>query len=253
MKRLLLFFSLVLITAITANAQNKTFTANGVSFTMVYVQGGTFTMGATSEQGNDAEDLEKPAHRVTLSTYYIGQTEVTQALWQAVMGNNPSYFTGDMNRPVERVSWYDCQNFITKLNSLTGQKFRLPTEAEWEFAARGGLKTKGYSLSGGYSTDDVAWCAAFNNSGSITHQVAKKTPNELGIYDMSGNVSEWCQDWFAYYSSSAQNNPQGPASGKYRVHRGGDLYSYFKGCRISSRDGRTPDGHQVCIGFRLAL
>ncbi|MBQ0015371.1 MAG: formylglycine-generating enzyme family protein, partial [Bacteroidales bacterium] len=150
---------------------------------MVEVSGGTFKMGATSEQGSDAWNDEKPVHNVTLSSYYIGLTEVTQELWQAVMGSNPSYFKG-LYRPVENVSWDDCQTFISRLNSLTGKNFRLPTEAEWEFAARGGTKSRGYKYSGSNTLDDVAWHVG--NSGDKTHDVGTKAPNELGIYDMSG-------------------------------------------------------------------
>ena len=189
-------------------------TVNGVAFNMVKVSGGTFQMGATSEQGSYVDSDEQPVHQVTLSDYYIGETEVTQELWQAVMGSNPSKFTGSGLLPVEKVSWDDCQTFITKLNV-----FRLPTEAEWEFAARGGNSSQGYKYSGSNNIDDVAWYT--NNSNSKTHEVGTKAPNELGIYDMSGNVWEWCQDWDGSYSSSAQTNPTGPTSGAERVYRGG--------------------------------
>ena len=198
-----------------------TYTVNGVSFKMVKVDGGTFTMGGTSEQGKDSYADEKPTHSVTLSSYYIGQMEVTQALWRAVMGKNPSYNVGD-NLPVTNVSWNDCQEFIKKLNSLTGAKFRLPTEAEWEYAARGGKKSKKYKYSGSNNIDDVAWYTY--NSGGKTHAVGTKRPNELGIYDMSGNVYEWCSDWYDSYSSMSQTNPKGANSGSYRVLRGGCFY-----------------------------
>lgn len=230
-------------------ATTKTFTANGVEFTMVYVQGGTFTMGATSEQGSDAYDWEKPTHRVTLSNYYIGQTEVTQALWQAVMGNNPSHFRG-ANKPVESVSYNDCKAFISKLNSLTGQNFRLPTEAEWEFAARGGNRSRGYKYAGSDNLSTVAWYDG--NSGYATHPVAQKSPNELGLYDMSGNVWEWCNDWYGDYSSNAQTNPQGPYSGSYRVLRGGS-YILARYCRVSYRIYITPSCSSSGLGLRLAL
>ena len=235
----------------TSTDMNKTFTANGVSFTMVYVQGGTFTMGATSEQGSDAYDWEKPTHSVTLSSYMIGQTEVTQALWQAVMGNNPSRFTGDSRRPVEEVSWDDCQEFLRKLNSITGQKFRLPTEAEWEFAARGGNKSNHYKYSGSNTLGNVAWYE--DNSGITTHPVGTKAANELGIYDMSGNVWEWCNDWYGNYSSSSQTNPQGPSSGSYRVLRGGCWSSNTRDCRVSFRLIINPDYRDNGIGLRLAF
>ncbi len=229
---------------------DKTFTVGGVSFTMKSVAGGTFTMGATSEQGSDAFSWEKPAHRVTLSDYYIGQTEVTQALWQAVMGSNPSYFKGS-NLPVETVSWDDCQEFIRKLNSMTGQKFRLPTEAEWEYAARGGNKSKGYIYSGSNNIDSVSWYDG--NSGDETHPVATKSPNELGIYDMSGNVWEWCNDWYGSYSSSAQTNPTGPYSGSRRVDRGGGWGCNAWLCRVSDRRRDAPDDRYFNLGLRLAL
>ena len=197
---------------------NQTFTVGGVTFTMVHVQGGTFTMGCTSEQGGDCWDDEKPAHSVTLSDYYIGETEVTQALWRAVMGSNPSYWKGD-NLPVEKVSWDDCQTFVRKLNQMTGKTFRLPTEAEWEYAARGGNKSLGYKYSGSNTLSSVAWYDG--NSSNNTHPVKGKQPNELGLYDMSGNVWEWCQDRYGSYNSSSQTNPAGASSGSYRVCRGG--------------------------------
>ena len=236
----------------TANAAgNLSFTVKGVTFTMVKVEAGTFTMGASSEQGSDADSDEKPAHQVTLTKdYYIGQTEVTQALWQAVMGRNPSYFKGD-NLPVELVSWDDCQTFITKLNSLTDSKFRLPTEAEWEYAARGGNKSRGYKYSGSNSINEVAWCTSTtNNSG--TKPVATKAPNELGIYDMSGNVLEWCNDWYGSYSSSPQTNPTGASSGSYRVLRGGRWDYSARYCRVSRRYYDAPGRRDTDLGLRLA-
>lgn len=228
---------------------NHTFTVNGVQFAMVEVGGGTFTMGATSEQGSDAWDEEKPAHKVTLSDYYIGQTEVTQALWEAVMGSNPSDSKGD-NLPVERVSWDDCQVFIQKLNQLTGKQFRLPTEAEWEYAARGGRKSRGYKYAGGNNIDSVAWCDG--NSGNETHPVATKQANELGIYDMSGNVLEWCSDWCGDYTSSSQSDPQGSSSGSFRVIRGGCYYNFARNCRVSYRISNTLDYRSGYLGLRLS-
>ncbi|MGN0229129.1 MAG: formylglycine-generating enzyme family protein [Muribaculaceae bacterium] len=225
------------------------YTVNGVSFEMVAVESGTFTMGATSEQGSDAWDDEKPAHKVTLSDYYIGKTEVTQALWKAVMGDNPSYYKGE-NLPVEQVSWNDCQEFIKKLNSLTGKKFRLPTEAEWEYAARGGSKSRGYKYSGSNNIDEVAWYD--DNSGSKTHEVGTKRPNELGIYNMSGNVWEWCSDWYDKYSGNAQTNPKGPDSGSDRVGRGGGWGGSAGYCRSSGRDDLDPGARDI-IGLRLCL
>ena len=251
---------------------DKSFDVNGITFKMVFVQGGTFTMGATSEQGSDAHDDEKPAHRVTLSNYYIGQTEVTQELWQAVMGSNPSYFKGG-KRPVECVSWDDCQTFIRKLNSLAGENFRLPAEAEWEFAARGGNSSRGYKYAGSNNLTDVAWY--WQNSGKKylsgtdhdwdrgkidsnkcqTHNVATKSPNELGIYDMSGNVWEWCQDWYGenYYAQSPSFNPQGPSWGFFRVHRGGSWINYARNCRVANRYRNYPANRINFLGFRLAF
>ena len=228
----------------------RTVTVGGVSFVMVRVDGGTFQMGATSEQGSDAYDSEKPAHQVTLSPYYIGETEVTQELWQAVMGKNPSNFKGG-NRPVEKVSWNDCQEFILKLNQLTGMNFRLPTEAEWEYAARGGRKSQGYKYSGSNNLGDVAWYT--DNSGSTTHDVKTKRPNELGLYDMSGNVWEWCQDWYGSYSSGSQTNPTGPSMGSLRVGRGGCWSSNARRCRVAFRNCGTPGGRDGRLGLRLAL
>ena len=231
---------------------DQTFTVNGVSFTMIGVGGGTFMMGATSEQGSDASDDEKPAHRVTVSSFHIGKYEVTQALWRAVMGNNPSRFKGD-NLPVEWVNWDDCQEFIRKLNSLTGKKFRLPTEAEWEYAARGGNKSRGYKYSGSNTIGDVAWYD--DNSGSKTHPVGTKAPNELGLYDMSGNVYEWCQDWYGkdYYSSSPSSNPTGPSSGSYRVDRGGGWSNDAGSCRVSNRSRSFAVNRISHLGLRLAF
>ena len=227
-----------------------TYTVNGVSFNMKSVEGGTFKMGATPEQ-TGAEGDEKPVHSVTLSDYYIGETEVTQELWMAVMGTNPSSFTGNTQRPVEQVSWDDCQTFISKLNALTGENFRLPTEAQWEYAARGGNKSRGYLYSGSNWLDEVAWYSG--NSGDKTHAVKTKSPNELGLYDMSGNVWEWCQDWYGSYYSAAVTNPTGPTSGSNRVNRGGSWHSYASICRAASRDYDAPGYRNNFLGLRLVL
>ena len=222
----------------------------GISIDMVRVEAGTFTMGATAEMKN-TEDSEKPTHRVTLTNdYYIGKYEVTQALWQAVMGDDPSYFKGD-NLPVEAVTWDDCQEFIGKLNRITGKTFRLPTEAEWEYAARGGNKSRGYQYSGSNNPSNVAWYD--DNSGDKTHAVGTKQPNELGIYDMSGNVWEWCQDWYETYSSSSQVNPTGANSGSCRVVRGVSWYNNARNCRLSLRGSNTPDFRSSNLGLRLVL
>ena len=223
---------------------------DGISIDMVRVEAGTFTMGATPEM-KEPFDWEKPTHQVTLTNdYYIGKYEVTQALWQAVMGNNPSYFKGG-NLPVEYVSWDDCQEFISKLNNMTGKKFRLPTEAEWEYAARGGKKGRGCQYSGSNNLSDVVWYK--DNSDSKTHAVGSKQANELGIYDMSGNVCEWCQDWYDSYSSSSQVNPTGANSGSYRVFRGGSWCCVARVCRSSYRCSRTPVDRNGYFGLRLVL
>ena len=223
---------------------------DGINIEMVKVEAGTFMMGATSEM-KDPYDNEKPIHQVTLTNdYYMGKYEVTQALWQAVMGSNPSYFKGD-NLPVEKVSWNDCQEFISRLNGMTGRKFRLPTEAEWEYAARGGKKSRGYQYSGSYNISDVAWCGG--NSGSKTHSVGTKQANELGIYDMSGNVYEWCQDWKSSYYSSSQTNPTGATSGSGRVRRGGCWYGIGQYCRSSARGSSSPGLRYGYLGLRLVL
>lgn len=235
---------------VTASYSNGMLTVNGVNYPMVYVRGGTFNMGATSEQGSDAYENEKPVHQVTLSNYYIGKYEVTQDLWQAVMGSNPSNFKGN-RKPVERVSWNDCQTFISKLNSLTGKRFRLPTEVEWEFASRGGTMSRGYKYSGSNTLGNVAWYS--DNSGSTIHDVGTKSANELGIYDMSGNVWEWCSDWYGNYSSSSQTNPIGPSSGSYRVYRGGGWVGSAGGCRSSCRGNWAPGSRGSGLGLRLVL
>ena len=230
----------------------ETYTVNGATFKMINVEGGTFTMGA-SDNDTEAYDNEKPAHQVTLSNYSIGETEVTQELWVAVMGNNPSSHKGDMQYPVENVSWVNCQTFIDKLNEMTGKTFRLPTEAEWEYAARGGNMSHGYLYAGSNNIDEVAWYR--NNSNAITHPVSSKLPNELGLYDMSGNVYEWCQDWYEDYSSAHQTNPTGPASGVLRIGRGGGAssFGYAKYCRVTYRDKFSPSYVTYVIGLRLAM
>ena len=233
----------------TASYSNHVLRVGNVAYNMKRVEGGTFTMGATAEMSEPASD-ETPTHQVTLSSYAIGETEVTQALWQAVMGNNPSYFKGD-DLPVENVSWDDCQTFINELNNLTGQRFRLPTEAEWEFAARGGNRSNHTQYSGSRSLDEVAWYNG--NSDSKTHPVKTKRANELGIYDMAGNVWEWCQDRCGSYSSSSQSNPTGPGSGSYRVDRGGSWGSTARVCRSSCRYFNPPYFRGNYLGLRLAL
>ena len=225
--------------------KGKVYNVNGVEFSMVSVEGGSFKMGG------GRYDFEKPVHEVKLTNFSICQTEVTQELWEAVMGSNPSNYKG-LKFPVENVSWDDCQTFITKLNQLTGQHFRLPTEAEWEYAARGGNQSNGYAYSGSNSFREVGWCR--DNSRGRTHVVATKAPNELGLYDMSGNVWEWCQDWGdgSYYASSPINNPTGPSSGTTHIVRGGAWNDQQMDCRVEHRIGRKPTSTSELTGFRLA-
>lgn len=215
-----------------------TFTANGVSFNMVKIEGGTFWMDHSDN------------YKVSLSTYSIGQTEVTRMLWYAVMGTDPSGFKGDLTRPVEMVSWDDCQQFITKLNSLTGQHFRLPTEAEWAFAACGGNLSHNYVYAGSEDISIVAW---YEENANETQPVATKAPNELGIYDMCGNVWEWCQDWYGEYPSGTYTNPQGPETGTSRVFKGGSWHSPASNCTIGTRSHTGPENQVNHRGFRLAL
>ncbi|MCR4828515.1 MAG: SUMF1/EgtB/PvdO family nonheme iron enzyme [Bacteroidales bacterium] len=241
---------------------NETFTIGDVQFTMVYVEGGTFTMGCTGEQGGECYSYEKPSHSVTLSDYKIGETEVTQALWRVVMGTtireqaSKGTWSQDLrgegdNYPMYYISYEDVETFIRKLNAMTGRRFRMPTEAEWEYAARGGRKSRGYKYAGSNTLGDVAWYDG--NSGSAPHPVKTKVANELGLYDMSGNVWEWCSDWYDSYSSGSQSNPKGPGSGSYRVIRGGSWFSVAGHCRVSNRLRYTPSFRYNYLGFRLAL
>lgn len=217
---------------------------------MVRVEGGTFTMGATPEQGEDAFEDEMPAHKVTLSTFSIGRYPITQDQWEAVMGNNPSHFKGE-KRPVESVSWFDCQEFAKKLSEMTGRHFRLPTEAEWEYAARGGKKGKRYKFSGGHILEQIGW---YNeNSGNISHEVGKKSPNELGLYDMSGNIWEWVQDWKGDFTEGDQVNPTGPETGIERVCRGGGWNREIDRARVSYRGDDQPTLRYCSLGLRIVL
>jgi len=214
---------------------------------MIHVKGGTFRMGS-----DDGYDNEKPVHTVTLDDFKIGKYPITQAQYQTVIGENPSHFKENDKRPVEMVSWNDAQDFIQKLCEMTGEKFRLPTEAEWEFAARGGTKSKDYKYAGSDDIDDVAWCG-YGRSESQTHPVGEKAPNELKIYDMSGNVWEWCKDWYGenYYKNSPKNNPKGSASEQtYRILRGGSWMNY-DWC-VANRNWVLPHYTNVNLGFRLA-
>lgn len=230
-----------------------TYIVNGVKFEMVFVKAGTFTMGATAEEKANkwAQYEEFPAHKVTLTKdYYVGKYEVTQALWKAVMGYNPSYFTGNDNRPVENITYVECLEFINKLNGMTGLTFRLPTEAEWEYAARGGNKSEGLFISGG---GKAVWC--YQNSGKTTHPVGELQPNELGIYDMSGNVTEMCQDGHYYYTNKDQIDPvfKPVKSDKLRQNRGGSYLDDVEKCRVAARGKTILDQHTPYYGFRLVL
>ena len=215
---------------------------------MVFVKGGTFTMGDTF---GDGKKEEKPTHTVTVKDFYISKNEITQNQWENLMGSNPSHFAGCGNCPVERVNWDEVQEFIVKLNLLTGKKYRLPTEAEWEYAARGGSLSKGYRYSGSNNINNVAWYTV--NSSNKTQPVGQFPPNELGLYDMSGNVWEWCNDWMANYSSKSESNPQGPETGELRVVRGGSWFGYIGGNRVSARGADDPANGRSYLGFRLAL
>ena len=216
---------------------------------MVYIEAVEFTMGATKEQKGEANSDEKPAHPVVLNCFYLCKYEVTQELWETVMGDNPSHFKGK-NLPVENVSWDDCQKFIMKLNELTGKKYRLPTEAEWEYAARGGSNSMHYKYSGGNSLEYVSWY--FHNSMDKTHTVGMMKPNELGLYDMSGNVWEWCQDWYGSYDKKTAYYPTGPIKAYNKVFRGGGYDNGETYCRCSYRNGTAPQNKFKNLGLRLA-
>lgn len=260
MKKILYFLLIGLLSLTACDEKDEpqsaieTFTVNGVSFNMVKVKGGSLTMNKELQISPTAVLFQDSTLDVTVADYSIGQTEVTQALWQAVMGNNPSYFSSneifmvekegefedDLNRPVEWVSWDDCQAFIEKLNELTGRHFRIPTEAEWEFAARGGNKTHGYPYAGSDNIDDVAWC--LGNTDNMTHPVGQKKPNELGLYDMSGNVREWCLNCISFRMADG-------TSYAYRIVRGG---SYCQMCFVWYRDRATQNVKGSSLGLRLA-
>lgn len=222
-------------------------TGYSFDYDVVYVSGGSFTMGCTDEQGSDCDNDEKPARTVSVGSFYMGKYEVTQGQWREIMGNNPSKFSSCDDCPVEKVSWKDVQEFIKKLNSKTGKTYRLPTEAEWEYAARGGNKSRGYKYSGSDNIGSVAWYDG--NSGNKTHAVGQKSPNELGIYDMSGNVWEWCINWYKGYPGSNSVD----YTGSFRVARGGSWYGDARRCRVSIRSSTYPDDRGSIMGLRLVL
>lgn len=240
---------------------------NTLKYPLTGVDGGSFMMGGTAEQGEDTYDDEFPVHRVTVRDFFIGTYPVTQGLWREVMGSLPSKITGNMrndNFPMIYVSWKNCQEFISKLNrrrsemdlaEFSSWRFRLPTEAEWEYAARGGNKSRGYKYAGSNDIEKVAWYYDGETSYEQVAQVGMLEPNELGIYDMNGNVFEWCSDWYDkdYYKNSPTSDPRGPASGSNRVVRGGCYRNLPWHCRVSARDGMSPDAADNCFGFRLVL
>jgi len=246
----------VIESAVYADAAKPVSRADGADFRdgkigadMVFVKGGSFVMGCTPEQ-ESCWDSEKPAHRVTLGSYYIGKYPVTQKQWQSVMGTNPSDTKGDA-LPVHNVSWDEVQEFIAKIKKATGRKYRLPTEAEWEYAARGGVNSKGYKFAGSNDVSEVAW---YEKNCSDVQRAGAKKPNELGLHDMSGNVCEWVNDYFGDYGSASQTDPPGPQSGSMRALRGGPHFKGTTYMRIAIRNGAMPDGEQNgANGFRLAM
>ncbi|MGL5319155.1 MAG: formylglycine-generating enzyme family protein [Bacteroidales bacterium] len=216
---------------------------------MIFIEGGTFQMGYKSGEYYDVDMSQFPIHQVTLDSFFAGKTLVTQAQWEAVMGSNPSFFTGNPNHPVEQVSWEDCQEFISKLNALTGLRFALPTESQWEFAAFGGNRSEGYHFAGSNDMNEVGW--HWWISGGTTHPVASKKPNELGLYDMSGNVMEWCADWFGRYPSRKVKNPVGIQNGRSRIIRGGSYKHAAWYARNPQRNYWYVNGRGSFVGFRL--
>ena len=228
------------------------FEVNDIPFSMQRIENGVFLMGGTREQHHEHLSTDLPTHTVALNAYYISHTEVTQSLWKAVMPeweimdelNNPNY-------PITDVSWYDCQVFIHRLDSITGMPFRLPTEAEWEFAARGGNETQGFRFAGGNILDSVSW--GLSNGGFRKHTVGLKKPNELGLYDMTGNVSEWCSDWYAPYYIGTEPNPKGPITGDNKIVRGGSFDNCQANSHISYRHYQRPEESTQYCGLRLAM
>ena len=236
--------------ATVVQAQDRHYTVNGVKFTMKYVKGGNFMMGATDNDAM-AEADEKPAHSVSVVDYYIGETEVTQELWKAVMGNNPAKFKGE-NCPIENVSYNDCRRFVEKLSQLTGRHFRLPTEAEWEYAARGGQRSKGYRYAGANDTTSVAWL--YTDSLWVRHMpVAAKRPNELGLYDMSGSVWEWCDTMYEPYQGAWGNWFNRLIRNRFKVVRGGGFRGFARYARVTNRYAVAAWRNDYTVGLRLAM
>lgn len=248
----------------SSSGQDFVETTAGLNMKMVYVEGGDFTMGATSEQGSDGESDEKVIRRVRLDSYYIGECEVTQEQWTKVMGTSIQQQHNKLDRknkyslsgvgtdyPMYYVSWEDAQMFCSELSRMTGRTYCLPTEAQWEYAARGGKKANGTKYSGSESIDAVAW---YRDHGIGIHPVKTKRANGLGLYDMSGNVTEWCSDWYSYtYDANDTNNPVGPSSGSYRVYRGGNCYSRAASCRVSYRGMSQYCAPYFGNGFRVVV
>jgi len=244
MKQLLTIFTIILLAASQLHAQTKP--------TMIAIAGGSFTMGSSSGDSD-----EQPTHKVTVSSFSIGKYEVTVAEYKAFcteagrsMPDEPSWGWNDKH-PMVKVNFNDANAYCNWLSETTGQNYRLPTEAEWEYAARGGQKSSGYTYSGGNDPEEVGWSS--DNAGGQTQTVGRKSPNELGLYDMSGNVWEWCKDWNGEYTSEAQNNPRGPSSGTTRVLRGGSWYIAAAYCRVASRISYSPENRYFDIGFRVVL
>ena len=244
-----------------SQGQNFTETAFGINMKMIYIEGGSFTMGCTGEQGSECDDDESPNRYTKVNSFYIGMLEVTQSQWEKVMGTtiyqqkskagaSNTYGTGS-DYPMYYVSWEEAKEFCARLSRQTGRNYSLPTEAEWEYAARGGKKNEGTKYAGGWSIGDVAWY--YDNSNNSAHVCGTKRANALGIYDMSGNVWEWCEDWFGSYLSYDTDNPKGASSGSNRVLRGGSWYSFAKGCRVSFRSLNTPGSRGSVNGFRVVL
>jgi len=235
-------------------------TASSLNFEMILVKGGTFSMGCGLDQGRNCEEDEKPVHQVTLNDFYLGKSEVTQKLWLDVMGTNPSNFATCDDCPVENVSWLDVQEFIKKLNQLTGKKYSLPTEAQWEYAARGGSSASivtVFKYAGSDNIDEVSWYfkgkEGMEDKNGKPHPKNQKKPNALGLYDMSGNVWEWCNDWYGGYTSKKEVNPQGPSTGSYKVFRGGSWNNTANFCRVFFRHYLKPNSRYYNLGLRLAL